>query len=104
MDIQDLEAGVVEQGQGQEQEHIEERAWFGHYEAQVPHTIEVPNITLHEFFEGAARDYAASTATIFFGERLTYAQLDEQANRFAAGLQSLGVQQGERVAIILPNC
>ena len=78
--------------------------WFAHYEAQVPPTIEVPDITLHEFFERTVRDYPSNIATIFFGRRLTYAQLDEHANRFAAGLQSLGVQPGDRVAVILPNC
>ncbi|HEX9987443.1 MAG TPA: long-chain fatty acid--CoA ligase [Chloroflexia bacterium] len=80
------------------------RAWLAHYEAQVPHTIEVPDITLHEFFEATVRDYPNNVATIFFGEKLTYAQLDDHANRFAAGLQSLGVQPGDRLAIILPNC
>lgn len=81
-----------------------EAPWFAHYELQVPPTIDVPSITLHEFFERTASDYPANTATIFFGERLTYAQLDEQAGNFAAGLQSVGVGQGDRVAIILPNC
>lgn len=78
--------------------------WFGHYEPEVPRTIEVPDITLHELFERTVADYPSNTATIFFGERLSYAQLDEQANRFAAGLQGLGVAAGDRVAIILPNC
>jgi long-chain acyl-CoA synthetase len=82
----------------------ESYVWLTHYEAQVPHTIELPDIALHELFEGTARDYPGNTATIFFGESLTYSQLDEQADRFAAGLQSLGVEQGDRVAIILPNC
>jgi long-chain acyl-CoA synthetase len=80
------------------------RPWFAHYEPDVPTTIDVPDITLHEFFEGAARESPGNVATIFFGEKLTYTQLDEQANRFAAGLQSMGVKAGERVAIILPNC
>src|SRR5437868_4493990 len=80
------------------------RPWFSHYEPDVPSTIDVPDITLHELFEAAVRDYPGNTATIFFGQRLTYAQLDEQANRFAAGLQSIGVRRGERVALILPNC
>lgn len=67
-------------------------------------TIDLPDFTLQGMFEASVRDYASNTATIFFGQRLTYARLDEQANRFAAGLQSLGVRQGDRVAIILPNC
>ncbi len=78
--------------------------WLAHYEPQVPPTIEVPEITLNEFFERTAGEHPNSVAAIFFGRRLTYAQLYEQANRFAAGLQSLGVVQGDRVAILLPNC
>ncbi len=85
-------------------EPVPEAPWLGHYEPQVPSTIEVPPITLHEFFERTVRDYPGNTATIFFDERLTYAQLDEHAERFASGLQSIGVAQGDRVAIILPNC
>lgn len=78
--------------------------WLAHYETQVPLTIEVPEITLHEFFERTVRDHPNNIATIFFTRRLTYAQLDEQADRFAAGLQALGIQAGDRVAILLPNC
>ena len=86
-------------------EQIEdERPWFGHYEAEVPHSIEIPDLTLHGFFERTAAEYPGNVATIFFDERLTYAQLDEQASRLAAGLQALGVEPGSRVAIILPNC
>ena len=81
-----------------------EKAWFTHYEPEVPRTLEVPDIALHELFERTVAEYPQNTATIFFGERLTYAQLDEQANLFASGLQGLGVAAGDRVAIILPNC
>lgn len=81
-----------------------EAPWLKHYESEVPHTIQVPEITLHQFFERIASEHPAAVATIFFGERLTYAQLDEQANRFAAGLQSLGVSAGDNVALVLPNC
>ena len=81
-----------------------DRPWFAHYEPEVPHTLEVPRITLHEFFENVAREYPGNVATIFFGARLTYGQLNDQANRFAAALQGLGVRPGDRVAIVLPNC
>ncbi len=35
---------------------------------------------------------------------LTYAKLDERAGRQAAWLQAKGLQKGERVAILAPNC
>ncbi len=80
------------------------RPWLAHYEPEVPHTVEVPDVTLHELFERVAGEYPGNVATIFFGAKLTYGQLNEQAGRFAAGLQALGVRPGDRVAIILPNC
>ncbi|MGA5463335.1 AMP-binding protein [Mycobacterium sp. NPDC050041] len=38
------------------------------------------------------------------GRRWTYAQLDDEINRTAAGLMDLGVQKGDRVGIWAPNC
>jgi long-chain acyl-CoA synthetase len=88
----------------QGEQKIVDRPWHAQYEPQVPVAPEIPNVTLHEMLERTVRDYPNNTATIFFGKRLTYAQLDEHANRFAAGLQSLGVRRGDKVALILPNC
>jgi long-chain acyl-CoA synthetase len=78
--------------------------WLASYEPEVPPDFSPPDLTLHDLLEKSAREYPNNTATVFFGARLTYAQLDDQANRFASALQSLGVQRGDRVAIVLPNC
>ena len=37
------------------------------------------------------------------GSRLTYAELDERAHRYACGLHALGVRPGDFVAVMLPN-
>ena len=52
--------------------------------------------------EGAART-PEKTALVCDGQRLTYAQVAEQANRIANGLPASGVERGDRVAIWLPN-
>lgn len=80
------------------------RPWLAHYESQAPPSIAIPELTLHGLFEQTVRDYPSNVAATFFGRRLTYFQLNEQANRFAAALQSMGVGRGERLAILLPNC
>ncbi|MGW1978277.1 (2,3-dihydroxybenzoyl)adenylate synthase [Streptomyces sp. NPDC001889] len=43
------------------------------------------------------------TAVIAGSERLTYTELDERADRLAAGLIALGVEPGDRVLVQLPN-
>jgi long-chain acyl-CoA synthetase len=89
-----------------------ERPWLKHYDPGVPRTLVYPAVPLHQFLTDAAARHPRATATIFgavVGHRLieaslTYAELDRLADRFAAGLQSLGVRKGDRVALLLPNC
>lgn len=44
------------------------------------------------------------TAIVFEGQRFTFSQLSERANRFANALLGLGVDKGDRVAILQVNC
>ncbi len=53
--------------------------------------------------ERSVREAGESVATEFFGRATTYSQLGDQISRAAEGLRRLGVQAGDRVAIVLPN-
>jgi len=53
--------------------------------------------------EETARKYPDHTATIFKDAKLTFRELNEAVDRFAAALQGLGVKKGDRVAIHLLN-
>lgn len=56
--------------------------------------------TLLEFAVERHPDYEA----LVQGDvRLTYAQMDQEVNKLAAGLQAKGIQQGDRVVIVLKN-
>jgi long-chain acyl-CoA synthetase len=86
------------------QNHIaRRRPWIKYYEAGVPPTVAIPRQPLHRFLESAARHHPLRTALIFYGRRVSYWELNEAANRFALGLQRLGVQKGDRVMLLLPN-
>jgi long-chain acyl-CoA synthetase len=78
--------------------------WLAHYEPGVPKTLEYPKLPLHRFLEQTAERYPERVVTIFMGARLTYQTLDAATNRFAQALLSLGLQRGDRVALMLPNC
>jgi len=53
--------------------------------------------------ERSVREAGDSVATEFFGRKTSYDQLGDQISRAAEGLRQLGVQAGDRVAIVLPN-
>ncbi|MEU5884232.1 AMP-binding protein [Spirillospora sp. NPDC047279] len=70
----------------------------------MPATFEIPNVPVTRLLDDAARRKPYGTALRFFGRRVRYRELRRAADRFAAGLHRLGVQPGDRVALILPNC
>jgi long-chain acyl-CoA synthetase len=55
------------------------------------------------FLEASARRDPGRTAVVFGDRALTYAELDRQAGRVAAGLARAGLRPGERVCVHLPN-
>jgi long-chain acyl-CoA synthetase len=81
-----------------------EKIWLKHYPAGVPHEINPDQYpSLVALLEESFTKYAERPAFKFMGKTLTYAQLDEYSRIFAAYLQSLGLSQGDRVAIMMPN-
>ncbi len=77
--------------------------WLRFYEEGVPATIAIPDRPLSWLLDQAVKRFPSHTAVIYYGTKLSYAQLSSLANRFATALQRLGVRKGDRVAIALPN-
>ena len=54
--------------------------------------------------EAALERFGAQSTVLFEGATFTSADIGAQARRFAAGLTSLGVTAGDRVAVCMANC
>lgn len=65
--------------------------------------IDIPKHNLIEMFRRVAADHHDQPATFFKGKIKTYAEIEDEVNRLANGLQDLGVKKGDRVAVYLPN-
>ena len=63
-----------------------------------------PTTTLPQLLEQTAAKSSRATALVYFGATISYEQLQDHVNRLAAGLQALGVEKGDRVALMMPNC
>lgn len=81
-----------------------EKVWLKHYPEQIPHTLTYEEIPIQEFLTRSAKNYPDNIAIHFMGKEMKYAELYESALKFANYLQTLGIQKGDRVAIMLPNC
>jgi long-chain acyl-CoA synthetase len=79
------------------------RPWLANYSTDTPATIPIPRHPLHRFLESAASWRPKRTAIVFYGHTMTYRELNAAVNQFAYALQKLGVKQGDRVMIVLPN-
>ena len=81
-----------------------EKVWLKNYPAEIPHEIDIPKIPVHQFLTDAYKANPTKIAIHFMGKELTYKELYESALKFANYLQSLGVEKGDRIAVMLPNC
>ncbi len=80
------------------------KPWLKNYPKGVPENIDISAYTsLAALFEDSFRRFAERNAYLYMGQALTFAQLDVQSRSFANYLQTLGLEPGARVAIMLPN-
>jgi long-chain acyl-CoA synthetase len=82
----------------------DDRPWLASYGAGVPADIEEPTEPVTTALARAAAEHPSRVATDFLGAVTTYASLARRVDRAAGALRDLGVQKGDRVALVLPNC
>lgn len=82
---------------------MESRVWHKSYASGVPVSVDCEDITMPEILSRTAKKYPGRTAMVFFGKKISYAELDRLADRFAVALDGLGVKAGDRIALLMPN-
>ncbi len=92
---------------------METQPWHHHYDPGVRPSLEYPPQPVDHFLRQTATKYPNNPALLFGGmapllgeqhHTINYQQLDKLVDAFAAGLQQLGLQKGDRVALYMPNC
>ncbi len=82
---------------------LAEKPWLKHYPKEIPATLNYPSKPLFAILDESAHKHGEATALIYFGRRISYAELREMTDRFAAGLAQLGLPPGARISLMLPN-
>lgn len=82
-----------------------DQPWLKLYPADRPHEISFEGkSSISDEIDKAVQKYARNPAATCMGATMTFAELGDAINRFASFLQNdVGVKQGDRVAVMLPN-
>lgn len=78
--------------------------WVSQYPRDVPAGLDaVSPLTMPDMLDRAATKFGGSVALSLGDQRWTYAEMQALVARAARGLQELGIGQGDRVAVMMPN-
>jgi len=81
----------------------QDKPWISNYEKGVNSKLKYENVTLPEYLERSTERYPDKMCLTFEGYKLTYKEVNEMVNRFAAYLLDNGIKKGDRISILLPN-
>ena len=81
-----------------------EKIWLKSYPPGVPHDVKPEQYrSVAHLLEESFRKHASSPFSVCMDQWMTYGELERRSTALGAYLQSLGLEPGARVAIMLPN-
>lgn len=81
----------------------DKKPWLKSYDHDVNAEINIPDISLKDYFLNSFIKYQDRAACHYLGVTMTFKELIEQSGRFAAFLKAKGLGKGDVVAVNLPN-
>ncbi|MGD7044173.1 long-chain-fatty-acid--CoA ligase [Jeotgalibacillus proteolyticus] len=82
---------------------MENQPWLNLYPDTIPTHIDLEHKPVHAYLTEAAKLYPDKKAVHFMGKEFTYREMHENSLKMAKYLQDIGIEKGDRVAIMLPN-
>ncbi|RLI66574.1 MAG: hypothetical protein DRO88_01545, partial [Promethearchaeia archaeon] len=80
----------------------EQKPWLKYY-GEVPHVIEIPEMTLYEKLVETSRKYPDQLSWDFMGTQYTYRKFLHEVDLFANALAGIGFKQGDTITISMPT-
>jgi len=81
-----------------------DKPWLQRYPEGVPAEIDLsPYSSILDIYDQSMASFAQRVAYMNFDKSMTFAELDRLSEQFGAYLQGLGLEKGDRIALMLPN-
>ena len=81
-----------------------EKPWLKSYPPNIRYHLDYPDKTLGQLLDETVAKMPDTLAMIFEDQTVTYRQFGDQVNRLVAALADMGIEKGERVGLMGPNC
>jgi len=83
--------------------HGGKRPWLRSYPQGVDWDMQFRPSLVNTLLDEAVQAYGKRSCTYFMGKRLNFAEIGELSDRTAKGLRAIGVGEGVKVGLFLPN-
>jgi len=81
-----------------------EKVWLNAWPDDLPKQLELIAKPLHEFLRESAKRHPEKAAVNYYGNQISFQQVDDLSDRLAAALSDMGLKKGDRVSLFLENC
>lgn len=78
--------------------------WIKTYPKDIDWEKDIPKKPVYEMLEDTVSKYPENPAFDFLGKKYSWGEIGGLVNKFAAGLQGLGIEKGDKAGLFLPNC
>jgi long-chain acyl-CoA synthetase len=93
----------METGEPAMSQNLQKKPWLKAYPPGIDWNADIPVSTMPELIGASMARHADRECLDFMGATLTYRETGAMVDRFAKGLQDLGIGKGARVGLCLPN-
>ncbi|MGV3488396.1 MAG: AMP-binding protein [Tuberibacillus sp.] len=80
------------------------KRWLSLYPKEIAPTNDYQDRPLFDFLREASERLPSKVAIHFLGKEITFKRLYDDTVKLASALKRLGLEKGDRAAIMLPNC
>ena len=78
--------------------------WIQNYDAGINWHMPINPKPVFALLDETAAKYGERPAFDFLDKKYTWGEIAALSDRFAAGLQRMGVTKGQKIGLFLPNC
>lgn len=80
-----------------------EKPWLENWPDGLPKTLKYPDVPLYSFLKKTAEKFPGRTAILYYGAKISFAELNNLTDRLVSALRDIGLKKGDRIALYLPN-